>query len=48
MLCNGERHLNSLQYWLKTGIRPNITKIVDREVKDQHKQTKQMGGGGGG
>ena len=29
--------------WLKTGIRPNITKIVDREVKGQQKPTKQMG-----
>ena len=23
--------------------RPNMSKIVNREVKDQHKQTKQMG-----
>ena len=28
---------------MKTGIRPNITKIVDREVKGQQKPTKQMG-----
>ena len=34
---------DTLSYWLKTGIRPNMTKISDPEVKDQHKQTKRIG-----
>ena len=28
---------------VETGFRPNMTKIVDQEVNDQLKQTKQMG-----
>ena len=37
MLISIEKQVGCFKYWLKTGIRPNMTKIVDQEVKDQHK-----------